>query len=375
MRNGTHSTAGTPVLPRPVIRARRNARRAAAGGDPSGPLRIAGLAVADSKQAVSQDEVLARLGLAQDEFARSIFNRSGVKRRHLRLDHEFLDLGLQGRTSLIERQLLERSVAAIDSLGVDPREAGTVLTASLFSLGGPTLAHRLIEHYGMDPSTDKYHLVGVGCASAVPLMRLATQALRAEPSRPVLVVAAECMSGILSRARPDDHRAKTVGAAIFGDGCAAAALSADPAAGGPAILASEVHQIPDTLDAVSLECSDADAYLHLARELPALAGAGLDEIVARFLRHNHVERSQIDHWMLHPGGRRIVENVQSTLSLSDEQAELSWHALAEHGNVGTPSIMYVLAETLARREPRPGEHGLMVTVGPGVTVGLMLLGW
>ena len=54
---------------------------------------------------------------------------------------------------------------------------------------------------------------------------------------------------------------------------------------------------------------------------------------------------------------------------------MSWNALAAHGNVGTPSIFYVLADTIAQREPSPGEHGLMVTIGPGVTVGLMLLGW
>ena len=50
-------------------------------------------------------------------------------------------------------------------------------------------------------------------------------------------------------------------------------------------------------------------------------------------------------------------------------------ALAEHGNVGTPSILYVLKDTIERYEPEPGERGLMVTIGPGVTLGLMLLGW
>jgi predicted naringenin-chalcone synthase len=54
---------------------------------------------------------------------------------------------------------------------------------------------------------------------------------------------------------------------------------------------------------------------------------------------------------------------------------VSREVLANHGNVGTPSIFYVLQETIEQREPRPGDRGLMVTIGPGVTVGLMLLGW
>ena len=46
----------------------------------------------------------------------------------------------------------------------------------------------------MDPTTDKYHITGVGCASGVPLMRLASQTLHEHPERKTLVVAAESMS-------------------------------------------------------------------------------------------------------------------------------------------------------------------------------------
>jgi alkylresorcinol/alkylpyrone synthase len=183
------------------------------------------------------------------------------------------------------------------------------------------------------------------------------------------------MSSILMPARDQDTRAKTVGSAIFGDGCAVALLSADPHADGPLILDSQVHQIAGTLGAVELECSDADSHLHLARELPDLAGAGLGDVVDRFLARNRLQREQIDHWIVHPGGRRIVENVEAALGLEQAQTELSWRVLSEHGNVGTPSIMYVLRDTIEQREPTAGQRGLAVTVGPGVTVGLMLLGW
>ncbi len=78
---------------------------------------------------------------------------------------------------------------------------------------------------------------------------------------------------------------------------------------------------------------------------------------------------------MHPGGRRIIENVQTALGLCTEDVATSWSALADHGNIGTPSILYVLKDTIEHYEPAPGERGLMVTIGPGVTVGLMLLGW
>jgi predicted naringenin-chalcone synthase len=230
----------------------------------------------------------------------------------------------------------------------------------------------------MDPSTDKYHVVGVGCASAVPLVRLASQTLREHPGKKALVVAAESMTGILMGAAADDARSKTVGSSIFGDGCAAALVEFDETpihAVGPMVLASKVHQVAGTLGAVRMHLTPEDSYLHLIRELPDVASDGLLELVESFLAANGLERDAIDHWLVHPGGRRIIESVQEALDLSREDVAASYDVLAEHGNMGTPSIFYVMQRAVESRAPQSGELGLMVTVGPGVTVGLMLMRW
>jgi alkylresorcinol/alkylpyrone synthase len=364
---GLRRHRGLPMLAAPLAVPRRRSRA-------PGP-RISGLAVSDSPTVLSQQQALAGLGLSGNAFAEGIFERCGVKRRHLELGEQFIGRSLQGRTAEIERTLMARAVDAVEQLQVDPRQIGTVVTSSLYSLAGPTLAHRLVDHFGMAPTTDKYHLTGVGCASGVPLMRLAAQALHEHPHKHALVLGAESMSGLLTASSAADSKAKIVGSAIFGDGCAAALLCGEPRAEGPAILASQVHQIPGTLDAVSMRLGEHEGYLQLARDLPDLAGAGLADLVGAFLRHSRMDSSGIDHWIVHPGGRRIIENVRSALALCDDDVATSWNALAEHGNVGTPSIFYVLKDVIERDAPRPGERGLMVTIGPGVTVGLMLLGW
>jgi alkylresorcinol/alkylpyrone synthase len=351
----------------------------------SGLPRISRLALADPQTSFSQDDVLGLLGLSDDEFAQRIFSRCGVHRRNLTLTDEFLATTVQGRTPAIEEHLLGYAVQAIDELEIDPAEIGVVVSATLYSLGGPTIAHRLVDHYEMNPATDKYHVVGVGCASAVPLVRLASQTLAGRAGgaggvqTKALVVAAESMTGILMGARLDDERSKTVGSSIFGDGCAAAVIEFDDMsterAAGPVVIASKVHQIGGTLGAVRMQLTPQDSYLHLIRELPDVAGEGLRELVDEFLGEHDLEREEIDRWLLHPGGRRIIESLQEALELSREDARDSYDVLAEHGNMGTPSIFYVMKRALDRREPRAGERGLMVTVGPGVTVGLMLLQW
>jgi alkylresorcinol/alkylpyrone synthase len=337
--------------------------------------RISRLEIAGAESSFSQEEVLALLGMQGDEFAERIFARCGVHKRQLSLSGDVLATTLQGRTTQIEDELFDYAVAAVERLEVDPLQIGTVVTATLYSLGGPTLAHRLVDHFRMAPDTDKYHVVGVGCASAVPLMRLVGQSLDHHPAKLGLVVAAESMTGILMGACADDAKAKVVGSAIFGDGCAAALLADDPGAGGPAIVSAKVHQIAGTLDAVSLELAAEDSYLHLNRDLPDVAAAGLGELAESFLDSAGLDRAGIDHWMVHPGGRRIIDSVRSALSLSDEDVAVSRDVLANHGNIGTPSIFYVLRQTIEQRQPRPGDRGLMVTIGPGITVGLMLLQW
>jgi predicted naringenin-chalcone synthase len=375
----------TVSQPRPIQsnaslqgRTRRRAAARLADDIGAGRPRIARVALAHPETSFSQDEVLALLGLSGDEFAQRIFGRCGVRRRRLALTDESLATTVQGRTLAIEEQLFGDAVRAIDELEIDPDDVGVVVSATLYSLGGPTIAHRLVDHYEMDPSTDKYHVVGVGCASAVPLVRLASQTLSGHPGKKALVVAAESMAGIMMGASDDDPRSKTVGSSIFGDGCAAALIEFDETSAhpeGPAVVASKVHQIGGTLGAVRMQLAPDDSYLHLIRELPDVAAEGLGELADDFLGSSGIDRGAIDHWLVHPGGRRIVESMQEALGLSREQVAVSYEVLAEHGNVGTPSIFYVMKRLLDRCEPRRDDRGLMVTVGPGVTVGLMLLQW
>jgi len=338
-------------------------------------VRVNDIAVANPPSSYTQDEMLDMLGLAQDEFAQMIFARCGVERRHFELTPDTLATTLQERTAQTEEQLLRLATEAIDRLDLDPAQVGTVITATYYSLGGPTLAHKLIERYDMDRATDKYHVVGVGCASAVPLFKLARQSMRDHPGKHALVVAAESITGFLTTVDEDDEQVKTIGSSLFGDGCAAAVLTNGASTAGPAIVAARQHQIEGTLGTVHFRLDADDSFMQIGRELPKLARRRLLELVQGFLAEAGTELDAIDHWIVHPGGRGIIDGVQHGLGLSDDDVAISRDVLARFGNMGTPSSFYVLRETIARRAPQPGQRGLVVTIGPGVTVGLMLLGW
>ena len=338
-------------------------------------VRVNEIAVANPATSYSQEEMLELLGLADDPFAQTIFARCGVERRHFELAPGDFGRTLQERTEQTEGQLLRLATEAIDRLQLDPAQIGTVVTATYYSLGGPTLAHKLIEHYDIDRAADKYHVVGVGCASAVPLFKLASQSMRDHPGKHALVVAAESITGFMTTTKDDDEQVKTIGSSLFGDGCAAAVLTNGASTTGPAILAARQHQIEDTLGTVEMRIAGDDSFMRIGRELPKLARRQLRELVQAFLAEAGTDMDAIDHWVVHPGGRGIIDGVQQGLDLADEDVAISRDVLARFGNMGTPSSFYVLRETIARRTPQPGERGLVVTIGPGVTVGLMLLSW
>jgi alkylresorcinol/alkylpyrone synthase len=336
---------------------------------------MSGLSVASPQRPFSQDEMLELLGLSGDDFARRVFARSGIRRRQFELSPSVLRTTLQARTPATEEQHLRMAAEAIDRLEFDPAEVGLVVTSSLYALGAPTLGQRIVDRYGLGAGTDKYDLVGVGCAGAVPLFRLASQVLRDRPGQKALVVASESVTGFLTAVRPEDGRAKIVSSALFGDGCGAALLGDGYDDTGPAVLATAVHQVSGTLEHIRLAVSEADSVAPISREMPTIAETALPPVVDDFLRAHGLDRNDIDHWVVHPGGPAIITGVQHGLGLSDEQVEPSVHVLSEHGNAVTAAAFLVLHATIERRRPAAGDYGLMITIGPGVTAGLMLLRW
>lgn len=336
---------------------------------------IAGVATATPERSFDQAQMLDLLGLTGDTFAESIFARCGVRTRGLEVSPKLLETTLQQRAQSTEHALMRLATRAVGALGCDLDEVGVVVTASYYSLGGPTLAHRLVDHYDLRPDTDKYHLVGVGCASSVPLLRLAAQALRDRPGDKALIVAAESVSGFLTPCRAGDEPVKVVGSALFGDGAAAALLSLEPEAQGPAIVDTAVHQLPGTLGHVRFNVTAEDSHMEMGRELPTIAEHDVPDLVEAFLGRHGLDTEAIDHWPLHPGGQGIIAGLQRGLNLTDDDIAPSAGVLAAHGNVGTPSALFVLQRTIAERTPCAGDLGLAITIGPGVTAGLMLLQW
>jgi len=80
-------------------------------------------------------------------------------------------------------------------------------------------------------------------------------------------------------------------------------------------------------------------------------------------------------WLVHPGGPKIMQAVESSLHLNNGQLALSHQSLAKYGNVSSTSVLLILAEAMKNNPSPPGSYGLMMAFGPAFSAEMVLLRW
>ena len=95
--------------------------------------------------------------------------------------------------------------------------------------------------------------------------------------------------------------------------------------------------------------------------------------VDSFLAPRGISRSQISRWVLHPGGRRIIQVMSERLGLSLADLASTEKVLAEHGNMSSVTVLFVLDEILRSGGVKPGDKGVLGAFGPGFGAEFALL--
>ncbi|MGN6575912.1 MAG: 3-oxoacyl-[acyl-carrier-protein] synthase III C-terminal domain-containing protein, partial [Nocardioides sp.] len=111
----------------------------------------------------------------------------------------------------------------------------------------------------------------------------------------------------------------------------------------------------------------------LDAQVPAVVSHYLREDVDGFLADHGLEPADVEWYVAHPGGPKVLEAMQAALGINRDALQVTWDSLARIGNLSSASVLHVLADTLADRPPRPGSYGLMLAMGPGFCSELVLL--
>jgi alkylresorcinol/alkylpyrone synthase len=123
------------------------------------------------------------------------------------------------------------------------------------------------------------------------------------------------------------------------------------------------------------DISERGFQVVLSSGVPQVVRDHLREDIEQFLADEELTLSDIESWVTHPGGPKVLEAMEETLGLDNGALDVTWQSLREVGNLSSTSVLLVLAETMANRRPKPGSLGMLLAMGPGFCSELVLLEW
>jgi alkylresorcinol/alkylpyrone synthase len=248
------------------------------------------------------------------------------------------------------------------------RTIGCLVTSSCTGYSLPGWAVDLVETFDLPATTVRIPLTEAGCAGGALAIARVADYLRSRPGEAGIAVATELCSLCL---RPISDEGSLLSSLVFGDGSGAALLETGPGEG-LEIVDSLSFLVPDSKADLGFDLTDLGFHPVLSRELAAVLTPPTEVAVGTLLSRNDLETSDIDAWLLHPGGPRILKAIEATLGVGQERTRWSWGSMLEFGNTSSAAIFDVLFRYF---EEAPASHrwAVLAAFGPGVSIELLLL--
>jgi predicted naringenin-chalcone synthase len=245
-----------------------------------------------------------------------------------------------------------------------PHQITHLLTVSCTGMSAPGLDLQVMELMELDKNIFRTSINFMGCYAAIHALKLADALCIAEPKAKVLLVCTELCTLHFQRESTMDNITSSL---LFGDGAAAALIcSDDDQLHGIRISGFHSEVIPKGKRDMAWELSSSGFLMTLSGYVPELIEEDFAEVVTRALKKSDLQLQQVDHWCIHPGGKKILEAIEHSMHLKKENLEASYKTLHEYGNMSSATILFVLKEMLARIGK--GKNIFAAAFGPGLTV-------
>lgn len=306
------------------------------------------------KRSLRGSGIETRHSVCKDFFSGELFDETGSASTAKR--NEIYERESRKLAAELGRKLLDQSPTFLAG------DITHIVFASCTGFVNPGPDFHLIKDLGLKSSVQRFVLGFMGCYAAVPALRMAKHIAESDPKANVLVMCLElCSLHLHIEATHDSVLANS----LFADGAGAAIVSSrEPQKDLP--CAAELGEffteiIPEGEPDMTWQIGDQGFDLVLSNRVPEMIESQIGNIV-----HSICDKDQIDHWAIHPGGRGILDKVQTAVPVPAEKLQISREVMRRYGNMASATVLFVIKDILEQAES--GDETLSVAFGPGLTV-------
>jgi predicted naringenin-chalcone synthase len=295
----------------------------------------------------------ARVDERAHALARSVLQRdNGIDARHLAVD-SLAEVFTIDPNTLSQRFLAhapalaaQAGARALARAGLAATQIDAVVVSTCTGYLCPGLSGHVVERLGLRTDVLAFDLVGQGCAAALPNMQLGQALLAGGACAQVLSICVEISSAAMYL---DNDPGVLISACLFGDGAGAAVLSRQAGASGRRIEWKDGTSLiePGQRSALMFEQRDGLLRNILTRAVPALAADYAQRVLATVLVRHRLHPGDMSAWIMHAGGRDVLQALERRLELRPGDLRYSAAMLREYGNLSSAFVYFVLAAALA----------------------------
>lgn len=281
---------------------------------------------------------------------------------------------LEKRMELYHKHASTLAIQAIDDLKkqVENTAITHLITVSCTGMSAPGLDLELMEQLDLPNNTQRTSVNFMGCYAAVHALKTADAICRSSAAARVLLVSVELCT--LHFQKTNDYDNLTANA-IFGDGAAACLVVSDGIDTGSVNemhikgFYSEVHHAAKK--DMAWQLSSSGFLMTLSSYIPQLVESNIEQLVTNAMNKLGLTKSDVKHWAIHPGGRKILEAISGKLGLDASALHYSYETLNEYGNMSSATLLFVLKKMMENDSVHGSIFG--AAFGPGLTMETLVL--
>ncbi len=238
-----------------------------------------------------------------------------------------------------------------------------LITVSCTGMAAPGLDLILMEQLNLPNNTHRTSVNFMGCYAVFHALKMANAFCAENEKHKVLVVSVElCTLHFQSNFSMDNVAANL----LFADGAAATIVTSKPTYSNAIELNSFYSQVVFSgKNDMAWHLSETGFLMTLSAFIPELIKTGIGNLLNGVLEQANLHKDNISNWAIHPGGRKIIETIQTELGLTNEDVAASFNTLKNYGNMSSATILFVLKRM--QQEARKGNV-FACGFGPGLTL-------